>query len=404
MGIFTIKGKKVEFQEEDTILSYLQRETGNEYLKLERIVDFINENDYTTYYIDEKLHIYPEEQPNCTYLWLRTGEYDINDKPLFVSLLHKGDGFYSGLYVGTPDYLMSSAARFLKAQKSDEKAALTKFYTKLEKHLSEKADKQEDMLESSDSRPMDFERLTSTIAARIKDNPWSTDLGLDRYLKMLGRRAGELLEKNENGFFILNASKSLIINIGLKDEYGMDILVLYKWHEKDQSYFPDQIIESKSDIMNARFTREQALQIIKPIRFFSKEDVALPETLSMDDMDITHFALNHIIEERRQRIPEDLHNLSKEELATRIRTCIEVGVRQQHAYGEFIKPNYSASTRNISWLIPANLHDPEKFAEPEVAILFSKSEYFYKVRTILVYDDQLQDRIITMSVGLRFEG
>ena len=34
------------------------------------------------------------------------------------------------------------------------------------------------------------------------------------------------------------------------------------------------------------------------------------------------------------------------------------------ADGDFIKPNYSASTRNISWLIPANLHDPEKFAEP----------------------------------------
>ena len=402
MGLISIKCKNVEFQEEDTILSYLQRETSNEYLKLDRVIDFINDNEYTTYYIDEKLHIYPEEQPNCTYLWLRTGEYDINDKPLFISLLHKGDGFYSGLYVGSPDYLMSSAARFLKIQKSDEKAALTKFYAKLEKHLSEKTDVMDETLEEGDSKPMEFERLTGTIAARITDNPWSTDLGLDRYLKMLGRRAGELLEKDESRYFILNASKSLIINIGLKDEYGIDILVLYKWHEKDQSYFPDQIIESKTDIMNARFTREQALQIIKPIRFFSKEDVALPETLSMNDMDITHFALNHIIEERRQRIPEDLRNLPKEELATRIRTCIEVGIRQQNTDGDFIKPNYSASTRNISWLIPTNLHDPERFTEPEVAILFSKSEYFYKVRTILVYDDQLKDRIITMSVGLRF--
>lgn len=398
MCMLKIKGRDVEFQEETSISNLLQQKTSNEHLLLGKVVEYINDTPNTVYFIDEKLHSDMNEQKNSIYMWLYTGHRDQNDRPIFISLLKKQGGLYSGWYVGTPESLAKNAAVYFNINENSAREQVKKFYDKFEKKTQVVSDVSQSNEESKESAPMEFDRIVTTIYDRLAQNPWNTLAGLDRYLKILGCRAGQLLEEKNDRFFIKNASKALILNIGLQDIFGNDILVLYKWHEKNQSYFAEQIMDSKSDIVAARFSKEDALRDIAPISFFDSVEVRLPEDLSMDDIEISFDALNHIINERRFRLPEDIQSLSEMELANMLKKSITHGLESFKNDPSTIKPNYSAKKKSISWLIPANLHD--ETTDPEIYILFTKGEYFYSVRTILEADEDLNDRIVSMSIGL----
>jgi hypothetical protein len=155
-----------------------------------------------------------------------------------------------------------------------------------------------------------------------------------------------------------------------------------------------KIMESKSDYLENGFSKEQILKDIRPINFFDEETYF---TASIDDFDINHRSLQHIIEERRERFPENVRSLSSNTIATKLNNALELGLKMQKRDRNYAKPIYSTKTKSISWLMPLHINN-ELMEEPELVLVVRRNKEFYEVKTIIPYDDELKDRITALSL------
>ncbi len=155
-----------------------------------------------------------------------------------------------------------------------------------------------------------------------------------------------------------------------------------------------KIIEGKNDRINECFTHEQAQQEIKPITFFDSKNYF---EATLEQFDINYKALNHIIDDRRERFPDEIKDIAEDSLAVKIQNALTLGLKMQQRDRTYIKPIYSARINDISWVIPLHIFK-SMTEEPELVLVVYKADLFWEIKTVLPYNDEVKDRIINLAL------
>lgn len=411
------------------VISKIEDRTGFSDIKISDIDEFIKNEPATMFYIDDKLNAKMEEDKNCHYLWIDTG-FAEDDKPIFISMINNY-GYYEGHFTGHYKFLANGMMNYFPGNYKTINDNIYKFETKYRqkiekrtiKHLNEKYQKigeneprkyfVEPAEETKNEIGVSAEKSQNTVASDLTyrygsapaamanhikkqllvDN-WKSVEGLDRYIKIIGARLWQIIEQGKTEYYVLNRVKSAIINTGMLDKFGEDIRIMYRANLTRKTYDAYKLIESKNDYLENDFTKEQTLEKIKPISFFDDDGTF---SATINEFDINTKSLTHIINERRDRLPEALQQMSDDLLAARIKNALELGLKLAERDKSFVKPNFSGKYRGIAWLMP--LHLNSSFTDdPELVLVVNKMGEFYEIKTILPYDDGVKDRITAMTL------
>jgi hypothetical protein len=432
MGEINISNNII-LDDDNTIIDKLRLFSGIKSVEIEAVVEFIKNEENTHFYMDEKMNIKPEDDRGVKYLWLDTGLENAKDsRPLFISLINQ-NGYYVGHYVGDWRFLGNTIAQYFPSNTRIIRENIEKFKNKYEKRIDKRKTKhitkqfkdieeasknnenenktynkiQQDNLipninnqqkqrsEYADFNKINHDGVTKNVESLLMINNWKTFDGLDRYLKVIGCRLIQLIEQDNQQYYVLNNIKSAIINTGLLNQFGADIHILYRYNVTQKLYIAYKIIESKKDYIDNGFTKEQTLHEIVPINFFDEGEEVFDVTI--DDFDVNHRSLLHIIEERRERFPQNVQSLSDNTIATKINNALELGLKMQKRDRNYAKPTYSSKTKTISWMMPLHINK-ELTEEPELVLVIRKNGDFYEIKTIIPYDDNLKDKITALSL------
>ena len=104
-----------------------------------------------------------------------------------------------------------------------------------------------------------------------------------------------------------------------------------------------------------------------------------------------------MIEERKDRFPENIRAMSDASIAVKIKSALELGLKLQKRDGSYAKPGYSGASKTISWMLPLHINR-DLNDTPELVLVLRKVDQFYEVKTILPYDDELKDKLIDLSL------
>ena len=405
------------------VLTGLNNQTPFRDIDINDVVEFIRNEENTVFFLNDKLEITRNMAPDSVYLWVDTGFISRYGHPLFISMISR-DGYFSGHYVGDSKFLSEKAIEFYPRNRNVIHRNETVFNEKYKKltanrktsSLNEKyKDKIEPIATVNCRKTSDIARESRTVkhtneyrekepSELVKDlegilmfNSWSSIRGLDRYIKILGCRLAQLIEQGKNEYFVLNQLQSAIINTGLLDRYGEDIYLMYKKHVGFGFYVPDKIVESKKDYISEGFAKDKSdvVSSLKPIDFFDEGQRTFDADI--DDIDLTSRALGHMIEERKDRFPENIRAMSDASIAVKIKSALELGLKLQKRDGSYAKPGYSGASKTISWMLPLHINR-DLNDTPELVLVLRKVDQFYEFKTILPYDDELQDKLIDLSL------
>lgn len=164
--------------------------------------------------------------------------------------------------------------------------------------------------------------ITAEVFNNLLVPNWKTEKGLDRYLKTIGTRLAQLIDREEDRYYVLNKYKDAIVNTGIMDKFGNDFLVLYRMNLSGKfseygNYKPEKLIRSKADFMSNEFTKDQAIRGISPISFI--DEGVKDFCPSIEDFDLDTKDLCHMIEERRSRFPENLQSVSSVDITSKLK-------------------------------------------------------------------------------------
>lgn len=405
------------------VLTGLNNQTAFRDIDINDVVEFIRKEENTVFFLNDKLEITRNMAPDSVYLWVDTGFISRYGHPLFISMISR-DGYFSGHYVGDSKFLSEKAIEFYPRNRNVIHRNETVFNEKYKKltanrktsSLNEKyKDKIEPIATVNCRKTSDIARESRTVkhtneywekepSELVKDlegilmfNSWSSIRGLDRYIKILGCRLAQLIEQGKNEYFVLNQLQSAIINTGLLDRYGEDIYLMYKKHVGFGFYVPDKIVESKKDYISEGFAKDKSdvVSSLKPIDFFDEGQRTFDADIG--DIDLTSRAMGHMIEERKDRFPENIRAMSDASIAVKIKSALELGLKLQKRDGSYAKPGYSGASKTISWMLPLHINR-DLNDTPELVLVLRKVDQFYEVKTILPYDDELKDKLIDLSL------
>lgn len=409
---------------EQRMKGYLQQ---LETVDFDEIKSFVCSNEGTVSYLDENLKISSADSKNVKYAWVDCG-YGSEEKPVFFSLV-KYDAIFSGHYVGTADFLAGAISEnFGKdkyAMKKNVGRFQKKYIDKSKKYNRNRIGSEENLLknrngvfdveilneqntkeglsaanqpvikESSEDAPQNLTSVTQKIYDNLLVSNWQSIGGLDRYIKIIGMRIGQLVEKDKQDFFVKNKIRSVIVNSGLMDSYGNDYLLLYKYHVKEKGYVVDDIIFSKQDYIDQGFSKMDIKKKIKPISFREDDETSF-EAESLEEFDFTPRTLEHIIETNRDRFPESIQKESPDQLFSYLKRGLERGLELQRRDSSFVKASYSAKEKKNSWFMPLYINNKIN-QKPEMVLVIRKVREFYEIKTVLTYDDsETKDKITAM--------
>lgn len=436
--------QNIIIEDVDTVCKTIQTMSKRTGFTIEDIAAFINQEYFTKFYLDEKLNIKKAEDSANKVLWLDSGFQVSDGKAIFISLLLNG-GEYAGFFVGTAATLSKKIAEHYPRNKSMITRNLSIFYNKYQAMLPKRehphitdlfAELKEEERLSPDSVTSECAATTETnrvdtsqIATALKSvgltpnteafdeyqeeesnkmppdwvmdlydelliNTWKRPEGLDRYIKIIGARIQTFIEQKRTEYYIMNNIHSVVVNSGLIDKFGMDVLIYYKLHLRENCYKAYNIIMSKTELLNENFDIKDIKRELVPIQF--TED-AITLKASLDDFDINYKSLAHIIDERIDRFPESYRGMKADVLAAKIKSSLEIGLKLQQRDHNYAKPVYSTKHEGVSWYLPLHIHNSLS-EPPELVMVIKKVDAFYQVKTILLYDDNIKDRITAMAL------
>lgn len=410
--------KKNLYTDFERVKEFLSKLIGFD-VDMDAVKNFVNTEEHTVFYLDSSLNIKDEaDKPN--YAWIDTGYiYPGNGMPIFLSLYRDYD-IYTGYFLGTSSVLSRKLAVYNAVNSRAILSNTKKFDVKYEKRIAKRtrkhlpqeicvrADQAEDKKANdigvgADGNkpaikkvtiPKKMTPVTKEIFEQLLIKNWSSIEGLDRYIKVVGKRIMQLIDANESDYFELNNIRSAIVNTGLIDQFGADILVLYKIDLTFNMYIAAQVMYGKRDWIENGYEKEQTGKAIKPVYFVDADQKFRPD---ISQFDINRHSLYHIIDERRERFPEDIRDMSDLTIATKLQSNLEMGLKMQQRDCSYAKPYYNAKTGAISWMMP--LHINREFQEePELVMVIRKAEDFYEICTILPYDDHIKDNLNSLSL------
>lgn len=393
--------------------------TGKE-LSWEAIDKYVTEEpDSRVFCFDSKLKRTNFKGNDSRYAWIDTGARTDRGKPIFLSLVYRGE-YYSGHFVGIGPFLMKGICDRSIYHMKD----LTRNYQVFEKYHFKVMSRQKDsdlpdyrdstdvennqtadgkeittvenckkVYDSTNDNSVILSVVTEEIFANLMWPTWKSITGLDTYIKIIGRRISQIKADGRTEQYVENRIGNVVVNTGLMNRYGQDILVLYRKYLNDESYKAYKVMNSKSHFNDEGFTREQSMQELKPICFFNKEEREFKASFS--DFDITYNNLRHIVEERKDRLPDSLRTENPDRIANIILDALRMGLKIQERDSGYAKPIYTDG--RISWLLPLRIFTTIN-QEPELVLVIRNDGDYYRLRTILSYDSAMKDRITSLNL------
>lgn len=395
------------------------------------MINFINSENNTTFYFDKYLAEKPEGDEHIQYAWIDSG-YLYKNEPIFISLVNY-DGKYYGHFVGIANFLSKGLIKNNGHQR-DYTLNVDKFKKKYNKKIEQRTKKcleatskgenmippivhteiekllnkygyqvstitnEKEHAESTGIKiPVQSEMtsVTEEIYNNLLYPSWKSIIGLDRYIKIIGRRVEQLVASEKKEYYVSNKIRSVVVNTGLMDSFGNDYLVLYKLNEKYKTYVAYQIMSGKRDYLDNDFTKEQASAELKPIQFLDDENMFFEAKI--EEFDINQRCLAHIIEERRVRFPENIQKESSNRITAKLMDSLQRGLKIQMRDRSYAKLSYSGKDGQLSWILPLHINN-EFTREPELVMMIRKEADFYEIKTILPYDDDMKDKITAISL------
>ena len=347
---------------------------------IEKICAGVEAGDNRIYYLDGELRRRDKNDKSVSMVWIDSGEKTGTGDPIMISLL-KRDGKYEGYFVGAPYYLVKGMSNRFPNRARLLNENLAKFMNRYNGVQVEE----------------DSENVSSVAEEIWKQSlfqKWKSINGLDRFIKIIGKRILQLVEQERTEYYVMNNIKSVIVNTGMMNIFGKDFLVMYKYNLKWKSYVAECVVRGKQDFLDYRFTKEQASGEIKPISFFDDDQVFAP---TMDDFDLNQESLTHIVQNRSERFPESLREQSDAQIANLLISELERGVHMQLRDHTFAKASYSGNDGEVSWFLPLHVNAALN-EKPELVMAIKKTGDFYEVKTILPFNDEMEDRFTALSL------
>ena len=388
-------------------------------IDVQRMVDFINQEENTVFCFDPFFNSRELIDKDANFVWVDTG-YTYAGEAIFISLIKREPSLFTGYFIGTAKNLIGGISSHNPSHSHDIRENFSRFQKKYEtkaakrvhmhvdlsaigddiENVSAEGEQKSNIVEflpvSQDSKREELTDVTEEIYHNLLFPMWQTVDGLNRYIKIIGKRIEQLIEQNRSEYYVMNNIRSVIINSGLINMLGRDYLIQYRYNEKYKTYIAYNILESKRDYLENGYTKEQTAKEIKPISFFDQNDDEIRKA-TLDDFDVSQRSLIHIIEERRERFPEELRDEPSEMLVSYLFHALKRGVRILQRDPSYVKPIYSGETGTISWLMPFHIKRT-LIEEPELVIVIRKVDEFFEIKTILPYDDEIKDRITASAL------
>lgn len=402
-------------------------------ISIPEMIDFIQKEKNTIFYFDRNLAEKTKEESDIQYAWIDSG-YRYKEEAVFISMLNHS-GQFCGHFVGTARFLVNRLMGYNAYSRKKYKENLERF---IKKYKSKAAQRQIEYLTPSSLKEKNFSAMECDTTMKkllhkagyeveedVKDkngggnvisedftqnemaevtpeiyndllySNWKSIRGLDRYIKIMGRRIAQLVELEKREYFVKNKIGSVIVNSGLMNMFGKDYFILYRFHEKFKTYIAYKVMKGKKDYLENGFTKQQASVVLKPIQFMDEYCTFLEVT--MDDFDINQKCLIHIIEKRRGRFPENLQKEPDNKIVEQLMLSLKRGLQIQMRDHSYAKVSYSGKDGKLTWLLP--LHINTDFSEePELVMVICKVNEFFEVKTILPFDDDIKDRITALSL------
>ncbi len=382
------------------------------------MLNFINEEKNTAFCFDPILSRRNIEDKDSYYVWVDTGYLNHEGEAIFISLIKREKTLFTGYFVGTAKYLFKGICskypnynreiheNFHKFQKKYEERVVKR--TKAHLVGDELVVNRQPQVFNLDTQVQlgietkkgcvsdDLTDVTEEIYNNLLFPMWQSIEGLNRYIKIIGKRIEQLVQQEKTEYYIKNNIGSVVVNSGLINMLGRDYLIQYRYNEKYKTYIAYNILEGKKEYLENGYSKEQTAMELKPISFFDKiGDERMNATF--EDFDVSQHSLMHIIEERRERFPENLQDEPSEILVTYLFNALQRGIRILQRDTSYVKPTYSGESGSISWLMPFHIRR-KLIEEPELVIVIRKVEEFYEIKTILPYDNGIKDRITALSL------
>lgn len=245
-----------------------------------------------------------------------------------------------------------------------------------------------------------MKELAESLINMTVENRFSDLASMVFYLKMVGLRITELLtdesiaeEQTKKLLVLSRAADKVGVKLNLFSKYFTDIYAVYtaagKNNDGELVYNPIAILSSRNELLRYDFDKDVLQNDLEQLYFVAKEDRYLDATL--EEFDLNFMAMNHIISENLERFPEAYRNLPVEQIALKIQSELQFGLKINSVTGDYVRALYGIDNRN-KWILP--LHLTTRYSErPELVLLVAKRNYYYEVKTILNCTDNVMMKL-----------
>ena len=213
---------------------------------------------------------------------------------------------------------------------------------------------------------------------------------LKSYLENVLNRLKKEYQDGDNRKIVFSKdSKYAMFNTNLLDKYFHEVIIVGEIDRVDGEIQIRNPFRSTSLVKLLKMGFDENARALPP-QFFNDVNEVIFQTSWRIDRDFDTFT--HIIEDRRDRFPEEYHNQSTEELAKKFDNAIDFAVALAQRNYKFIVPMYRPQIDEIQLLMPIYLRGTYS-DRPDFALILTPNQELriYEPETILPLDAAYQN-------------
>lgn len=218
---------------------------------------------------------------------------------------------------------------------------------------------------------------------------------------IINKYNNETLDKN--CYMILTSKDNdeyLLVNSKLLNKYAEWIYLLYqiksKMDKPNNKIIKDiygvYYLSTLLDISKKNIDISQLpIKALSPVKFYNdKSELIFDGELEDFKLEISSYNFSHIIEKRRERLPEIIKNSSITEISYKIKNSIENAIKMSKADYNYIIPIYNIQSDKIQYMLP--LRCTFEFDEQIETVLIVKKTINneYTLATVLTIEDAFE--------------
>lgn len=189
---------------------------------------------------------------------------------------------------------------------------------------------------------------------------------------------------------IVENTKYILFDSRLLDKYGNKIYLIHKVvmrisdNKENLNFISPIYVANNECLRNYGFNFEDIYKIKSVKLYNNTNELIFDGDINEIDLEDTHH-LKHILQERRDRLPENLRSLPSVQIYMYLKMSIEYAVKMSKLDYKFIVPSYSLTNNEVQFLIP--FYEEIGRSKPTCAIVISKKNTDkWALKTILLAD------------------